>query len=106
MCGSKKINTILKVANGWKKSRKHVGSPIENLINEYATSGLYLVWTTDVERGEEVFQVLKIWNILSHVEVPILRERFKNVFTTYRPEYILWCKEIFLDKDAKTEVPR
>ncbi|GLJ34015.1 hypothetical protein SUGI_0684140 [Cryptomeria japonica] len=100
------INTILKLANGWRQSKKHAGSPQENLINEYATSGLYLVWTTDVERGEEVCQILKIWNILSHVEVPNLRQRLENVFTTYTQEYIARCKAILLDKDAKTVLPR
>ncbi|GLJ34022.1 hypothetical protein SUGI_0684210 [Cryptomeria japonica] len=100
------INTILKLANGWRQSRKHAGSPQESLINEYATSGLYLVWTTDVERGDEVFQVLKIWNVLSHAEIPYLRQRLENVFTTYTPEYIVRCKAQLLDKDAKSVLPR
>ncbi|KAH9289069.1 hypothetical protein KI387_033186, partial [Taxus chinensis] len=91
------INTILKLANGWRQTRKHAGSATESLINEYATSGLYLVWTTDVERGEEVLQVLKIWNVLNCVEVPSLRRRLENIFATYTPEYIQRCKAKLLD---------
>lgn len=92
------INTILKLANGWRQTRKHGGSSNASLINEYATSGLYLVWTTDVERGEDAIQVLKIWNVLSFAEVPRLRKRLENVFVTYTPKYIERCKARFLDR--------
>ncbi|GLJ34036.1 hypothetical protein SUGI_0684510 [Cryptomeria japonica] len=100
------INTLLKLANGWRQARKHAGSAQKSLINEYVTSGLHLVWTTDVERGEQVFQILKIWNVLRLEELPNLRQRLENVFTTYTPEYIDRCKAKFLDKDGKTVLPR
>ncbi|XP_057845589.2 uncharacterized protein LOC131055004 isoform X1 [Cryptomeria japonica] len=99
------INKILKLANGWRQSRKHAGSTQENFINEYATSGLYLVWTTDVERGEGVFQVLKIWNVLTLEKVPTLRQRLENIFRTFTSEYIARCKTKRLDKDEKRVLP-
>ncbi|KAH9289075.1 hypothetical protein KI387_033192 [Taxus chinensis] len=100
------INTILKLANGWRQTKKHAGSAEESHINEYTTSGLCLVWTTDVERGDEVFQVLKIWDVLILAQVPSLRQRLENVFATYTPEYIQRCKAKFLSKDTKTVLPR
>jgi hypothetical protein len=43
------INTILNIANGWRQTRKDSADADEGLVNEYPISGLYLVWSTDVE---------------------------------------------------------
>ncbi|GLJ34038.1 hypothetical protein SUGI_0684590 [Cryptomeria japonica] len=99
------INTLLRLANGWRPARKHAGCAEKSLINEYLTSGLHLVWTTDVERGGEVSQILKIWNILTLKELPGLRQRLENVFATYTPGYIERCKVKCLDRDGKTVLP-
>ncbi|XP_057835542.2 uncharacterized protein LOC131045894 isoform X2 [Cryptomeria japonica] len=99
-------NTILKLANGWRETGKHAGSSQKSLINVYATAGTHLVWTTDVEREDEVFQVLKIWNVLTRQEVPGLIQRLENIFSTYTPGYNERCKAKLSDKDRKTVLPR
>jgi len=77
---------------------KYGGHSNENLINEYAISGLYLLWSTDVQGGREIMQVLKIWNVLRLEEVPHFRKRLEKTFTTYTPGYIERCKAKVLDR--------
>lgn len=92
------INTILNIANGWRQTRKDSGHADEVLVNEYPISGLYLVWTTDVQRGREIVQVLKIWNVLRLEDLPSFRKRLENIFLTYTPMYIERCKAMRLDR--------
>ena len=86
------INTILNIANGWRQTRKDSADADEGLVNEYPISGLYLVWSTDVQRGREIVQVLKIWNVLQLENLPRFRKRLENIFLTYTPMYIERCK--------------
>jgi len=71
---------------------KYGGYSDENCIKEYAVSGLYLICSTDVERGREFLQVLKIWNVLGLEEVHSFREHLEEVFVTCTPDYIERCK--------------
>jgi hypothetical protein len=99
------INTILNMANGWRQTRKDSGHADEDLVNEYPILGLYLVWTTDVQRGREIVQVLKIWNVLRLENLSRFRKRLENIFLTYTPMYIERCKEKHLDRKHNRTLP-
>ncbi|XP_058076289.1 uncharacterized protein LOC131224868 [Magnolia sinica] len=100
------IQLLLRLAEGWRPRRRSIYFPDSyKLAKQCRVRGLYLIWTVDIEiiKDERYIQVLKVWDILSMVEIPNLVNRLDINFALYTDDYIKHCRERCLD--GKLEVP-
>ncbi|KAI3891388.1 hypothetical protein MKX03_023343 [Papaver bracteatum] len=108
------VGLLMKLATGWRdrpsksrrkklKNMKSASSPL--LKQNNSDDGFYrLLWTTDiVKENKKYTQVLRIFNILPHTEIPRLAKNLDTIFGSYSIEKMWRCK--FKCLEGELEVP-
>ncbi|XP_059650770.1 probable helicase MAGATAMA 3 [Cornus florida] len=97
-----------KLSSGWRPKKKNVDSVCESssqIVKQFKVEGLYVVCTIDIVKKESSYiQVLKVWDILPLEEILKLVKRLDSVFAMYSDDFIIHCKEKYLEGDL--EIPQ
>jgi hypothetical protein len=64
------------------------------LAKAYRIRDLYLVWSTDLEKNERYFQIVRIWDLLSHQHVARTIQHLENLFSMYTDDYLDHCRRV------------
>jgi len=64
------------------------------LAKAYKIRDLYLVWSTDLEKSERYFQIIRIWDLLSHQHVARTVQHLENLFSRYTDDYLDHCRRV------------
>ncbi|KAM3369762.1 hypothetical protein ACQJBY_017559 [Aegilops geniculata] len=99
------LQKLVKLGAGWRTSFKNVGiCDTFQLARVWKIRDLYLVWSTDIEKSERgYFQIIRIWDLLSHQHVARTVQRLENLFSIYTDDYLDHCRRV--QTDGKLEVP-
>lgn len=99
------LNTMLNLAKGkrfpYQQSTELTSARYRNLIQVYPVADYFLVWTIDVENGN---QIIKVWNAVQNSELGGLVRRLEGGFSMWTNEYLRRCTEKRLDKSKKSVV--
>lgn len=86
---------LVKLGGGWRTTVKSLDiSDAFQLAKVYKVRDLYLVWSTDVEKNERYFQIMRIWALLSHQHVARTVQRLENLFSMYTDDYLDHCRRV------------
>ncbi|KAJ1272597.1 hypothetical protein BS78_06G215000 [Paspalum vaginatum] len=98
------LQKLVKLGGGWRTIIKTSDSTDAfELAKVYRIRDLYLVWSTDLERNERYFQIIRIWDILTHQHVARTVKHLENLFSMYTDDYLDHCRRV--QKEGKLEVP-
>ncbi|CAL4975998.1 unnamed protein product [Urochloa decumbens] len=98
------LQKLVGLGCGWRSKFKNIGMADEfGLVKIYKVGDFYLVWSTDLEKGARLFQIMKIWGLvtLEHIERTI--QRLQNLFSMYSHDYMEHCRRVHME--GKWEVP-
>ncbi|CAL4963344.1 unnamed protein product [Urochloa decumbens] len=98
------LQKLVGLGCGWRSKFKNIGMADEfGLVKIYKVGDFYLVWSTDLEKGARLFQIMKIWGLvtLEHIERTI--QRLQNLFSMYSDDYMEHCRRVHME--GKWEVP-
>ncbi|KAF0892282.1 hypothetical protein E2562_014852 [Oryza meyeriana var. granulata] len=89
------LHKLVKLGVGWRTTVRNLDvSDASQLAKVYKVRELYLVWSTDIEKRERYFQIIRIWDLLSHQNVARTVQRLENLFSMYTNEYIDHCRRV------------
>ncbi|PON39566.1 P-loop containing nucleoside triphosphate hydrolase [Parasponia andersonii] len=100
------IKLLLKLSDGWRP-RGPVGALCETSwqIRSFKVEGLCVITTVDIVQNDSGYmQVLKIWDLLPHKDVPRLMKHLDCIFEKYTEDFINLCNEKCLE--GKLEIPK
>ncbi|KAJ4802894.1 P-loop containing nucleoside triphosphate hydrolases superfamily protein [Rhynchospora pubera] len=100
------IQLLLRLASGWRSKGKSVNMADRSFpARVYATAELYLVWSIDLQKDQQVYtQIIKLWDLMPLNKVDDLLKRLDYIFSMYTDAYMERCKTIYLE--GMVEVPR
>ncbi|KAM6546580.1 hypothetical protein CsatB_027316 [Cannabis sativa] len=100
------IELLLKLSDGWRPRKTSVLLCENSLrIMNFMVEGLCVICTVDiVKEHEEYIQVLRIWDLLPHEEIPRFKNKLDVIFEKCTEEFINNCNEKCLE--GKFEVPK
>jgi hypothetical protein len=89
------LQKLVKLGSGWRTTIKNFDvTDAFQLAKAYKIRDLYLVWSTDLEKNERYFQIIRIWNLISHQHVARTVQRLKNLFSMYTDDYLDHCRRV------------
>lgn len=89
------LQKLVKLGGGWRSALKNSDiSDTFQLAKVYRIRDLYLVWSTDLEKNERYFQIIRIWDVLSHQNVSKTVQRLENLFSMYTDDYLDHCRKV------------
>jgi hypothetical protein len=94
------IQMLLRLAGGWRSKRRNLSTANRSfrLARVYAVADHYLVWSVDLQKDQLVYtQIIKLWNLVSLVEVEGLLKRMDYIFSMYTDAYRQRCEAIYLE---------
>ncbi|WVZ86961.1 hypothetical protein U9M48_033672 [Paspalum notatum var. saurae] len=98
------LQKLVKLGSGWRTMIKTSDSTDAfELAKVYRIRDLYLVWSTDLEKNERYFQIIRIWDISTHQHVARTVKHLENLFSMYTDDYLDHCRRV--QKEGKLEVP-
>ncbi|XP_062113018.1 uncharacterized protein LOC133824159 [Humulus lupulus] len=104
------IKLLLKLSDGWRPRGPSVVSSVslcENSLQimSFKVEGLCILSTVDIVKEYSGYkQVLKIWDLLPHEEIPRLKNKLDIIFEKYTEEFINNCNEKCFE--GKLEIPK
>ncbi|KAL6843850.1 hypothetical protein ACP4OV_026421 [Aristida adscensionis] len=98
------LQKLVKLGGGWRTTVKNYDTTDAfQLAKVYRIKDLYLVWSNDLEKNERYFQIIRIWDLLSHQHVARTLQCLENVFSMYTDDYLDHCRRV--QTEGKLEVP-
>ncbi|CAD6259771.1 unnamed protein product [Miscanthus lutarioriparius] len=98
------LQKLVKLGGGWRTTIKNFNvTGAFQLAKAYSIRDLYLVWSTDLEKNERYFQIIRIWDLLSHQHVARAIQHLENVFSMYTDDYLDHCRRV--QTEGKLEIP-
>ncbi|CAO2036355.1 unnamed protein product [Urochloa humidicola] len=98
------LQKLVKLGGGWRTTIKNSDvTDAFQLAKVYRIRDLYLVWSTDLEKNERYFQIIRVWDLLSHQHVSRTVQHLENLFSMYTDDYIDHCRRV--QSEGKLEVP-
>ncbi|KAF8670228.1 hypothetical protein HU200_050759 [Digitaria exilis] len=98
------LQKLVKLGGGWRTKLKNFdATDASQLAKAYRIRDLYLVWSTDLEKNERLFQIIRIWDLLSHQHVARTIQHLENLFSMYTDDYLDYCRRV--QTEGKLEVP-
>ncbi|CAD6264208.1 unnamed protein product [Miscanthus lutarioriparius] len=98
------LQKLVKLGGGWRTTVKNYDiTDAFQLAKVYRIRDLYLVWSNDLEKNERYFQIIRIWDLLSHQHVARILQRLENIFSMYTDDYLDHCRQV--QTEGKLEVP-
>lgn len=89
------LQKLVKLGSGWRSKLKHFDvTDASQLAKAYKIRDQYLVWSTDLEKNERHFQIIRIWDILSHQHVARTIQHLENLFSMYTDDYLDHCRRV------------
>jgi hypothetical protein len=89
------LQKLVKLGGGWRSALKNSDiTDAFQLANVYRIRDLYLVWSTDLEKNERYFQIIRIWDIFSHQHVSRTVQHLENLFSMYTDDYLDRCRRV------------
>lgn len=89
------LQKLVKLGDGWRTTIKNFNvSDGFQLAKAYRIRDLYLVWSTDLEQNERYFQIIRIWDLLSHQHVARTVQHLENIFSMYTDDYLDHCRRV------------
>ncbi|KAL6651319.1 hypothetical protein ACP70R_010244 [Stipagrostis hirtigluma subsp. patula] len=97
------LQKLIKLGGGWRTTIKNTDiTDAFQLTKVYRIRDLYLVWS-NLEKNERYFQIIRIWDLLSHQHVARTVQRLQNIFSMYTDDYLDHCRRV--QTEGKLEVP-
>ncbi|XP_062226608.1 uncharacterized protein LOC133924891 [Phragmites australis] len=98
------LQKLVNLGGGWRTTIKNSdATDAFQLAKVYRIRGLYLIWSTDLEKNKSYFQIIRIWDLLSHQHVARTVQRLENLFSMYTDDYLDHCRRV--QTEGKLEVP-
>ncbi|KAF8651806.1 hypothetical protein HU200_063328 [Digitaria exilis] len=98
------LQKLVKLGGGWRTKLKNFDvNDASQLAKAYRIRDQYLVWSTDLEKNERYFQIMRIWDLLSHQHVARTVQHLENLFSMYTDDYLDHCRRVRIE--GKLEVP-
>jgi hypothetical protein len=89
------LQKLVKLGGGWRTTIKNFNvTDSFQLAKAYKIRDLYLVWSTDMEKNERYFQIIRIWDLLSHQHVARTIQHLENLFSMYSDDYLDHCRSV------------
>jgi hypothetical protein len=89
------LQKLVKLGGGWRSAVKNSDiTDAFQLSKVYRIRDLYLVWSIDLEKNERYFQIIRIWDILSHHHVSRTVQHLDNLFSMYTDDYLNHCRRV------------
>ncbi|XP_077247016.1 putative ATP-dependent helicase C29A10.10c isoform X2 [Tasmannia lanceolata] len=100
------IRLMIKLSDGWRSKKLKLDSVDGiscQLLKQYNVHGHYLLWSVEILKHSDYFQVLKFWGILPLGAAVKLAKRLDKMFAKYTKMHISRCKLKFFEREL--EVP-
>ncbi|TKW14788.1 hypothetical protein SEVIR_5G190200v4 [Setaria viridis] len=98
------LQKLVGLGCGWRSKFMNVGMTDEfGLVKVYKVRDLYLVWTTDLEKGARLFQIIRIWDLVTLEHIERINQRLQNLFSMYSDDYMEHCRRVHME--GKWELP-
>ena len=92
------LQKLVKLGGGWRTTIKNFNvTGAFQLAKAYSIRDLYLVWSTDLEKNERYFQIIRIWDLLSHQHVARAIQHLENLFSMYTDDYLDHCRRVQIE---------
>jgi len=89
------LQKLVKLGGGWRTPIKNLDvTDAFQLAKAYRIRDLYLVWSTDLEKNERYFQIIRIWDILSHQHIARTVKHLENLFSMHTDDYLDHCRSV------------
>jgi len=89
------LQKLVKLGGGWRTTVKNYDiTDAFQLAKVYRIRDLYLVWSNDLEKNERYFQIIRIWDLLSHQHVARILQCLENIFSMYTDDYLDHCRQV------------
>ncbi|KAL6882134.1 hypothetical protein ACP4OV_011606 [Aristida adscensionis] len=98
------LQKLVGLGCGWRSRVKNMGMTDKfELTKVYKVRDLYLIWTTDLEKDERFFQIIRIWDLVTSHDIERTIRRLEKLFSMYSDNFMEHCKRVC--KEGKWEVP-
>ncbi|KAE8790127.1 putative ATP-dependent helicase [Hordeum vulgare] len=99
------LQKLVKLGAGWRPTVKNIDiCDTFQLAKVFKVRDFYLIWNIDMEKKEiRIFQIIRIWDLLSRKHVARIGQRLENMFSMYTDDYLDHCRRV--QTDGKLEVP-
>ncbi|CAL5025640.1 unnamed protein product [Urochloa decumbens] len=98
------LQKLVKLGGGWRTMINNSDvTDAFRLAKVYRIRDLYLVWSTDLEKNERYFQIIRIWDLLSQQHVARTVQHLENLFSMYTDDYLDCCRRV--QTEGKLEIP-
>ena len=95
------LQKLVKLGGGWRTTIKNFNvTGAFQLAKAYSIRDLYLVWSTDLEKNERYFQIIRVWDLLSHQHVARTVQHLENLFSMYTDDYLDHCRRVQIEAYA------
>ena len=86
---------MLRLANGWRPKRRYNNITCDrskHFLKQFKVKSLYVICSIDIAKEHWYAQVLRVWDILPLVDIPVLVKRLDDMFSTYTDDFLDRCK--------------
>ena len=95
------LQKLVKLGGGWRTPIKNLDvTDAFQLAKAYRIRDLYLVWSTDLEKNERYFQIIRVWDLLPHQHVARTVQHLENLFSMYTDDYLDHCRRVQIEAYA------
>ncbi|KAJ6813050.1 uncharacterized protein M6B38_145180 [Iris pallida] len=83
------LGLLWKLSCGWRPKRRSLY--LSMYVKQFRVQGLTVVCTTDVVKENNYIQVMKVWDVLTLMDVPKLLQRLEHMMSLFDPIYVKYC---------------
>lgn len=92
------LQKLVALGCGWRSKVKNIGMTDEfGLVKVYKIGDLYLVWSTDLEKGARLFQIIRIWDLVASQHIESIYQRLQKLFSMYSDDYKEHCRRVHME---------
>lgn len=92
------LQKLVGLGCGWRTKVKNLGMADGfGLLNIYKVGDLCLVWSTDLENGARLFQIIRIWELVTSQHIEKITRRLQNLFSMYTDDYMEHCRRVHME---------